>query len=107
MQCLMRGFSDGKVTDEEVKKCQETEYSVESISIKYPTLHKQEDCIVPKLYPTTGEYKKAEFAPLPALAKGKEDAFECTGVLEISLTPNAGSPASCHCERVTLNGPYS
>ena len=64
-------------------------------------------CVVPLLYPNTAEYKAAEFTPLPTLAKGKFGANECTGVREVSTTPATGSPTSCKCERVTMNGPYS
>jgi len=59
------------------------------------------------LYPNTAAYKLAEFAPLPALAKGKREAMECTGLAEISTSPRPGSPKTCKCARVTLNGPYS
>merc|ERR1712178_587919 len=34
------------------------------------------------------------------------DANPCTGVAMISTDPAAGSPKSCKCRRVTLNGPY-
>ena len=90
MQCLMAAFKDGKMTDDEVKNCKKKVYSDKHLKIKYPVLYKLEVCAVPKLYPTTGEYKKAEFAPLPTMAKGKEAANECTGVLEISTTPASG-----------------
>jgi len=49
----------------------------------------------------------AEFAPLPALAKGRTDAFECSGVIEVPTVPRKGSPETFKCARVTLNGPYS
>jgi len=107
MQCLMAAFKDGKVSDGEIKRCKKKVYSINHLKIKYPVLYRLEVCSVPKLYPTTGEYKKAEFAPLPTMAKVKEDANECTGVLEISTTPASGSPATCKCDRVTMNGPYS
>jgi len=107
MKCLVVAFEDGKVKNSEIEDCKSKTWSSDHVTIRYPTLNHMEDCVVPKDYPTTGEYKKLEFAPLPALAKGKEDANECTGVLEIPLTPTAGSPADCKCERVTLNGPYS
>jgi len=107
MQCLMTAFMDGKMTNAEVQACKAKVYSIDHLKIKYPSQHKREVCSVPKLYPTTAAYKRAEFAPLPTMAKGKADANECTGVLEISTTPAAGSPASCKCDRLTLNGPYS
>merc|ERR1719272_1244863 len=107
MSCLMTAFMDGKVDDKEIKECKDKVYSIDHLKIKYPKLDPLVVCSVPKLYPTTGEYKKAEFAPLPVVAKGKEDANECTGVMEIDTTPASGSPASCKCERLTINGPYS
>jgi len=107
MSCLMSAFMDGKVEDKEIEACKKKVYSIDHLKIKYPKLDPLVVCSVPKLYPTTGEYKKAEFAPLPVVAKGKEDANECTGVMEIDTTPASGSPASCKCERLTINGPYS
>jgi len=103
----MTAFMDGKMTDGEVKACKAKTYSIDHLKIKYPKRDALVVCEVPKLYPTTGEYKKAEFAPLPVVAKGKEDANECTGVLEISSTPATGSPSTCKCDRLTMNGPYS
>jgi len=70
--------------------------------IKYPSIHKREVCSLPKLYPTSAAYKRAEFAPLPTMAKGKEAANECTGVLEIFTKPAAGSPAYIHPEKAPL-----
>jgi len=107
MQCLVKAFSDGKVEASEIVQCKEATHSTAHLVIKYPNLAKLSDCEVPKAYPSTAEYKKAEFAPLPALAKGKLGANECTGVAEISTKPAAGSPSTCKCERVTMNGPYS
>jgi uncharacterized protein YfbU (UPF0304 family) len=107
MQCLMDAFKDGKVETAEITKCKEQTHSTKHLDIKYPILIKLVVCSVPKEYPITPEYKKAQFAPLPALAKGKEDANECTGLMSIPTVPKAGSPASCKCERMTLNGPFS
>ena len=61
----------GKVEDAEIKTCKDKVYSIDHLKIKYPELAPLVVCSVPKLYPTTGEYKKAEFAPLPVVAKGK------------------------------------
>ena len=75
--------------------------------IAYPTKLKLIPCLVEPLYPNTAEYKAAEFAPLPTLAKGKAGANDCMGVGVASTTPAEGSPKSCKCEKVTMNGPYS
>ena len=107
MKCLVDAFGDGKVESAEITKCKNGNHSTTHLIIKYPTIKDMDKCEVPKLYPSTAEYKKTEFAPLPALAKGKSDANECTGVAEISTKPATGSPSTCKCERVTMNGPYS
>jgi len=107
MQCLMKSFSDGKVQTSEIQACKKKAHDVGHLVIKYPKMPKLAVCSVPDRYPTTAAYQLAEFAPLPSLAKGKLDANECTGVIEIPTKPNIGSPKSCKCERVTLNGPYS
>jgi len=107
MMCLVKGFMDGKVEQAEITQCKEATHSVAHLVIKYPNIPEMDRCEVPKEYPTTADYKKAQFAPLPALAKGKEGANECTGVAEISTKPAPGSPRTCKCERVTMNGPYS
>jgi len=103
MQCLMKAFMDGKVDTAEVTACKEKTHDVSHLVIKYPKLPAMVTCSVPRLYPTTGEYKKAEFAPLPQLAKGKEAANECTGVQEIGTKPASGSPATSKFERLTMN----
>merc|ERR1719456_1690441 len=84
MMCLVKAFGDGKVEQAEITKCKEATHEVKHLVIKYPCegtdkcdAHK---CEVPKEYPTTAEYKKVQFKPLPALAKGNEGANECTGV---------------------------
>jgi len=81
--------------------------TTQGLVISYPRLVPLVACAVPLLYPNTAEYKKAEFTPLPTYAKGKAGSNECMGVGAISTTPAEGSPASCKCERVTMNGPYS
>jgi len=111
MVCLVTGFSDGKMKKQELTDCREQKHSVEEFTITYPTLASgnatMAKCEVPKEYPSTAAYKKAQFAPLPPLAKGKVDANECTGIEEISTKPAEGSPETCKCERVTMNGHYS
>jgi len=107
MLCIINAFADGKVEDVEITQCKEKTHSTDHLNIKYPKISDREKCEVPDIYPTTAAYKKAEFTPLPVLAKGKVDANECTGVREISTTPLPGSPSTCKCERITLNGPYS
>jgi len=107
MQCLVVAFTDGKVEAAEITKCKNGVHNTTHLIIKYPVIKVQDKCEVPKTYPSTAEYKTAEFAPLPALAKGKTDANECTGVAEISTMPASGSPSTCKCERITMNGPYS
>jgi hypothetical protein len=107
MQCLMKSFGDGKVTASEVKTCKSRVYDVGHLVIKYPPIPKLQTCTVPDAYPTTAAYKLAEFEPLPMMAKGRAGANECTGVVEISIKPAKKSPATCKCERMTLNGPYS
>merc|ERR1719272_729694 len=107
MKCLVVAFEDGKVEQHEVKKCKMTDHSIKHLIIKYPQPKDMDECSVPREYPSTPDYKKAQFAPLPAMAKGKVDANECTGVAEIATKPASGSPKTCKCARVTLNGPYS
>merc|ERR1740127_20785 len=106
MDCLINAFADGKVTNKEVDACKKKTVSTSHLNIKYPKVPPLKKCTVSQLYPSTGMYKKVEFAPLPLLAKGKE-SVECSGVAEISLKAASGSPKSCKCKRVSLNGPYS
>merc|ERR1719262_1749507 len=101
MRCLVVAFADGKVEQAEIDKCRKDEHPTDHLDIKYPEVEDVHICSVPKEYPTTAEYKNVEFADLPPLAKGKEDANECTGVLEISTEPATGSPDTCKCERLT------
>jgi len=106
MSCLISAFNDGKVENSEVDACKKKTYNTNHLILKYPSEPGRDRCTVPDLYPSTPGYKQKEFVPLPALAKGHV-ASECIGVMEISTKPNKGSPKSCKCDRVTLNGPYS
>lgn len=107
MKCLLGMFSDEKVTAEELKTCNETVADDSQFTINYPTIDDMGTCQVPREYPSTSEYKQAQFANLPELAKGRANSFECTGVQEISTVPATGSPEGCKCRRITMNGPYS
>jgi len=108
MMCLIDTFgTDGPQQDMMVADCKSKKSDTSHLDVTYPSLPSAVSCVVPNRYPATAAYKKAEFAPLPALAKGVADANECYGVLEISTKPKAGSPASCKCSRMTLNGPHS
>lgn len=107
MQCLIDAFGDARVTDSEVDRCKSRKHDTSRLSIRYPKLPKLEGCAVPELYPATAAYKREEFASLPALARGKADANECTGVDEVSTTPASQSPKRCKCERITMLGTYS
>lgn len=107
MQCLIQAFGDGSVTAAEIVACKNKTHSTDHLTTVYPKLPALEKCVVPNLFPTTAEYKKAEFVPLPALAKGKLDANECSSLKETSTTPAVGSPSSCKCERVSMNGPWT
>jgi len=114
MKCLIDAFGDGSVTTAEVDGCKKKNHSTDVINgtttglnIVYPKVPDQVSCAVPQLFPTTASYKKAEFVPLPTLAKGKLDANECTSLKVISITPQPGSPPSCKCERVSMNGPFT
>jgi hypothetical protein len=106
MQCIITAFSDGRVTDDEVTDCKKAKYETKHLDIDSPNIPDMDKCLVPDAYPNTAAYKKAEFTPLPTLAKGKMDANQCTSLQEVSTTPAKGSPSSCKCERQTLNGPY-
>jgi len=107
MACLISSFKDGKVTDHEVLACKKKAHDTNHLIIKYPNMPEMHDCTVPMRFPATAEYKKAEFRPLPAMAKGKLGGNGCMGMAEINTRPNRGSPKTCKCKRVTLNGPYS
>jgi len=106
MECLINSFADGAVKKGEVDTCKKKAHSTDHLSIKFPQAPGLVKCAIPTLYPSTGSYKRAEFAPLPALAKGKQSQ-ECSGVQEIGTTPMKNSPKTCKCRRITLNGFYS
>jgi len=106
MSCYIDAFEDGKVEDSEAEECKNKDHDTDHLIVKYPEYAISTSCTIPDLYPSTAEYKQKEFAPLPARAKGKV-ALECVGVLEINTKPKTGSPATCKCERVTMNGHYS
>jgi len=120
MDCIIRAFGGANgITMADILRCKKVTHittkggkdgvpgTTQGLTISYPPRVPLVKCEVPLLYPNTAEYKAAEFTPLPTLAKGKAGANECMGVGAISTTPAAGSPKSCKCERVTMNGPYS
>merc|ERR1719424_765435 len=103
--CLIAAFADGKIEDKEVDDCKKRVVVTDHLIIKYPKVPPMTSCTLTKLYPATGAYKRREFAPLPTLAKGQA-SVPCSGVEEIPTTPRKGSPKSCKCSRVTLEGHY-
>jgi len=106
MECLIKAFSDGKITNAEVDTCKAKSHSTSLLNIKYPSIPKLAKCTLVTLYPTTGAYKRKEIAPLPTMAKGNEPS-PCTGMVTISTTPAKGSPKGAKGERVALTGFYS
>jgi hypothetical protein len=106
MHCIISAFGDGQVSDKEVDACKKAVVTTTHLIIKYPAIPKRAPCIVSKLYPSTGSYKRREFVPLPVLAKGQE-SVPCSGVEDMPTKPKSGSPRSCKCRRVTLEGHYS
>lgn len=106
IECLIDSFADGKVSAAEVDMCKRRVHSTSHLDILYHPVPPLVKCIVPTLYPTTGAYKRVEFAPLPSLAKGR-DSRECSGMQEVETKPAPGSPSTCKCTRVALNGYYS
>jgi len=106
MSCLIGAFADGKVKKKEIEACKKQAHTTSQLNIKYPKVPRRASCTISPLYPATGAYKRREFAPLPALAKGMPSAG-CSGIQVIATTPARGSPRACKCKRVTLNGPYS
>jgi len=106
IDCLIEAFADGKVTDEEVTACKKRTIDTEPMNIVFPKVPALQTCVVSQLYPSTGKYKRTEFGPLPMLAKGIE-SVPCSGMREVSTIPRAGSPKTCKCTRVSLNGVYS
>jgi len=112
MHCLIGKFTDppgtADCTNEEIAFCKGQVHSTAHLDIAYPPVPKQLDCTVPSKYPATAAYKIAEFgANLPAKAQGQVDSHECYGVMEIATNPKEGSPRTCKCKRITMNGPYS
>jgi len=106
MECLIKAFADGSVTDKEVNICKKKKNPTDHLTIKYPKVPKLQKCILPTLYPATGHYKRKEFKPLPTMAKGIQCA-PCSGMEPVSTTPRSGSPKSAKCARVSLNGYFS
>merc|ERR1719487_1143058 len=104
MECLIDAFRDGRVTNSEVDSCKKRSHDTSHLNLRYPKLPKQATCSIPQTYPATPAYKRAEFANLPALARGQAEANECTGVEEVSTKPRAGSPKGCKCQRLSLVG---
>lgn len=78
MQCLMDGFHDGRVTDQEVDACKQRSHSLPFI--EFPEAPEKDSCKVPNKYPGTRAYKDAEFAHLPPQAKGRPEAGQCYGI---------------------------
>merc|ERR1719162_2356330 len=103
--CLIAAFADGKLTDKEVDECKKRTVTTTHLIIKYPKVPRMTKCVTTQLYPATGAYKRREFAPLPTLAKGKV-SVPCSGVENIPTKPKKGSPTTCKCRRVTLEGHY-
>merc|ERR1719454_814917 len=106
MNCLINAFADGKITDKEVDACKKLTVNTKFFIVDYPKVPGLSYCKTTRFYPSTGAYKRKEFAPLPMLAKGKV-SVPCSGVEEIPTKPRKGSPKSCKCRRVTLEGHYS
>jgi len=105
ISCLIGAFADGQINDKEIDACKAKGVSTDHLTIKYPVIPVFTKCETTKLYPATGAYKRVEFAPLPTLAKGQA-SVPCSGVEEIPTRPMKGSPKTCRCSRVTLEGHY-
>jgi len=105
MECLIKAFADGSVTNDEVEVCKKQKHSTALLNIKYPKIPALAKCLLLTLYPATGAYKKKEFKPLPTMAKGVASA-PCSGMEAVSTTPRSGSPKTAKCARVSLNGYY-
>jgi len=105
ISCLINAFADNKVEASEIDACKHTGHDTSHLTVWYPPIPPRVKCTISKLYPSTGEYKMEEFGPLPTLAKGKI-SVPCSGVEEIPTTPKKGSPPTCKCRRVTLEGHY-
>merc|ERR1719199_894357 len=90
MECIIKAFSDGKVTNAEVNTCKKMKVSTKLLNLKYPKIPPLAKCAIPNLYPATGAYKRREFKPLPTAAKGLVPA-PCSGLNAVSTTPRKGS----------------
>jgi len=110
MECLITAFGNPKkspkVTNAEITACKKATHDTRYFILKFPPLAKLIPCTTPTLYPASGAYKRREFQPLPALAKGMESA-QCAGVGVVSTTPRKGSPKGTKCVRLALQGDYS
>merc|ERR1719197_1219742 len=98
MECLIKAFADGKVTNAEVDTCKKMTVNTKHLTLKYPKIPPLKKCAVPSLYPATGAYKRKEFAPLPTMAKGMQSA-PCSGVYSMPTKPRNGSPRGAKCSR--------
>merc|ERR1719247_1759596 len=94
MDCIINAFGGGGgITMKDILRCKAVTHVTDNakkgvnLVITYPPNIPLKKCVVPLLYPNTAEYKAAEFAPPPTLAKGKAGANDCTGVGAISTTP--------------------
>jgi hypothetical protein len=86
MGCLIKAFANGKVTHAEINACKRRTINTRRLNIRYPRIPRLQRCILPTLYPSTGKYRRREFAPLPTVAKGFASA-KCIGVRTVSTTP--------------------
>merc|ERR1719502_2196611 len=106
MECLIKAFSDGKVSNAEVDTCKKMTVDTKLLNLKYPKIPPLKKCLIPNLFPATGDYKRREFLPLPAMAKGLEPA-PCAGMQAVPTKPRNGSPRGTKCYRVPMQGHYS
>merc|ERR1719197_2107930 len=106
MECLIKAFADGKVTNAEVDTCKKMTVNTKHLTLKYPKIPPLAKCTIPTLYPATGAYKRREFKPLPTLAKGLQSA-PCSGMEVVPTKPRNGSPRGAKCTRVAMLGYYS
>jgi len=119
MGCLIDAFatpSDSpSVTPEEIEWCRNQTYNVSHLDVPYPDegnsgsaiTYPQSHCSYTQLYPSTPEWKTAEFGDLPENAKGRSDSYVCPGLTEVSLETEAVAGKNCSCEHVTLEGSFS
>jgi len=115
LNCIIAAYDShysGNATKDEamaaVDACQtELIITTTHLDIIYPGVPALVDCLVNQSYPSGDLWVDREFTPLPANAKGKEDAT-CAGMTFISTDPNpASTEEGCVCERLVLTGPYS